>query len=349
MLKRIRDYQIEIGELPTGRNNQITDVEGVKVGHVTVSNQNVQTGVTAILPHSGIHYKEKVLATSHVINGFGKTIGTIQVEELGQIETPILLTNTLSVGTAAEALVEYSLKENPEIGVTTGTVNPVVGECNDGYLNNIRGLHITKEHCFEAISNASIETEEGAVGAGRGMSAFGLKGGIGTSSRVIAIDKKTFTVGVLVLANFGQQKDFMMDGQKMGQQLISMNSDHNEPDKGSIMIILATNLPCSERQLKRICKRTSVGLARVGSYIGHGSGDIVLGFSTANRIFHDEQRSLVSWDVLNENKIDLPFRAAVEATEEAILNALITSQSVKGRDNNQRIGLQDLIGKLRQT
>lgn len=342
--KRLRDYGIIIGKMRTGEKNSITDVKGVKVGHVTLKDKEIQTGVTAILPHEGNTFKEKVMAVSHVINGFGKTMGTIQIDELGTIETPIILTNTLGIGTAADALIDYMLQENEDIGNTTGTVNPVVCECNDQYLNNIRGKFIKKEHIFEAIRNADTDFEEGAVGAGRGMSCLGFKGGIGTSSRILEFDEEIFTIGVLVMSNFGAKGDLLIDGAKVGESVKELKKGMNDSeDRGSIIIILATDIPLTERQLKRISKRAVVGLSRTGSYIGNGSGDVVIGFSTANRINHYEDRYIVPIRILNENKIDMAFRAAAEAVEEAILNSMVCSETVLGKDGNIRESLSHII------
>lgn len=342
--KRLRDYGIIIGRMRTGEKNSITDVEGVKVGHVTLKDNEIQTGVTAILPHDGNIFREKVMAVSHVINGFGKTMGTIQIDELGTIETPIILTNTLGIGTAADALIDYMLEENEDIGNTTGTVNPVVCECNDQYLNNIRGKFIKKEHIFEAIKNADTDFEEGAVGAGRGMSCLGFKGGIGTSSRILEFDEEVFTIGVLVMSNFGIEGDLVIDGVKVGKSVEELKEGMDvSEDRGSIIIILATDIPLTERQLKRISKRAVVGLSRTGSYIGNGSGDVVIGFSTANRINHYESKSIVPIRKLNENKIDMAFRAAAEAVEEAILNSMVCSDTVIGKDGNTRESLSRII------
>jgi D-aminopeptidase len=339
--KRIRDYGITIGILDAGQRNAITDVPGVKIGNVTIKDNKTQTGVTAILPHTGNIFKEKVVASSHVINGFGKTIGTIQLEELGYIETPIILTNTLSVGTAADALIYYMLEQNEEIGLSTGTVNPIVGECNDMFLNDIRGQHVTKEHVLEAIKNASSDFEEGAVGAGRGMSCYHLKGGIGSASRTVNLQDEKFTVGALVLSNFGRGKDLIIDGKKVGEMIDEYEKSSEEPDKGSIMIILATDMPLTERQLKRLSKRAVIGLNRTGSYIGNGSGDVVISFSTANRINHEENEVTTEWQVLNENYMDYAFRAVGEAVEEAVLNSMITAETVVGRDGNKRVSLKE--------
>lgn len=342
--KRIRDYGVEIGTMKTGPYNAITDVEGVTVGHVTLADKDIQTGVTAILPHQGNVFKEKLIAASHVFNGFGKTIGTIQINELGTLETPIILTNTLSVGTAADALIDYMLEQNPEIGRTTGTVNPVVCECNDMHLNDIRAKSITKEHVFQALTNASRDVEEGAVGAGRGMVCYSLKGGIGTSSRVLEMKHGTYTLGVLVLSNFGKLSDLTINGKVIGKRLTYvMPTSHEEKDKGSIIIIAATNLPVTERQLQRIIKRAMTGLSRTGSIVSNGSGELVIGFSTATRIPHENQAELLSIPVIHEEDIDLAFRAIGEATEEAVLNSLITATHVVGRDGNERPALKELL------
>ncbi|WP_400248062.1 P1 family peptidase [Niallia sp. JL1B1071] len=344
--KRLRDYGITIGRLETGSKNAITDVEGVTVGHVTLSNGDIQTGVTAILPHHGNIFKEKVIAASHVINGFGKTMGTIQINELGTIETPILLTNTLSIGTAADALIEYMLQQNEEIGRSTGTVNPIVCECNDMFLNDVRARNITKEHVFEAIANASSEFEEGSVGAGRGMLCYSLKGGIGTSSRIMTMEHGTYIMGVFALTNFGILSDLTIAGNPIGQELKEhLLQAKKDKDQGSVIIIVATDLPVSERQLSRIIKRAVSGLSRTGSIITTGSGEIVIGFSTATKIPHEKPTSSVPVSTIHEEDIDLAFRAVGEATEEAVLNSLITATHVVGREGNERPALKDLIDK----
>src|SRR5690606_6922350 len=269
MQKRVRDYGIHIGTLPTGPLNKITDVKGVKVGHATISNGDIQTGVTAILPHEQNIFNNKVVAASYAMNGFGKTMGTLQIDELGTIETPILLTNTLSVGVVADSLIKYMLKQNKKIGDTTGTVNPVVGECNDMFLNNIRKQSITEEHVKMALKTATTDFEEGSIGAGMGMKCFGLKGGIGSSSRTLTYTHGTYTVGVLVLSNFGEIDQFCLNGKRVGSQITAkLPSTTTDGDKGSIMMITATDLPVTSRQLKRIIKRSSVGLSRTGSFIG---------------------------------------------------------------------------------
>lgn len=345
--KRIRDYGVIIGELSTGRLNSITDVKGVKVGHTTLKHGDINTGVTAILPHEGNIFEDKFMATSHVINGFGKTAGTIQINELGTIETPIVLTNTLSVGIASHALVKYMLKGNEDIGKTTGTVNPVVCECNDGYLNDIRGLHIKEDHVFQAIEQAEVEFEEGAVGAGAGMSCYGLKGGIGTSSRIVEINDQSYTVGMLVLSNFGRGKDLIIDGIRAGAMVEKIKTaKDNSEDKGSIIMIIATDIPMTSRQLERISRRVVIGLGRTGSYMGHGSGEVVISFSTANRIKHYGKESTQTIQVFNENLIDRIFRAVSDATEEAVLNSMICAETTKGRDGHIRYSLQEFIDEI---
>ncbi|WP_394120017.1 P1 family peptidase [Planococcus donghaensis] len=344
--KRIRDYGVKIGRMKPGVLNAITDVEGVTVGHVTLSEGNMQTGVTAILPHQGNLFHDKLIASSHVINGFGKTMGTIQLAELGTLETPIVLTNTLNVGTAANAVIDYMLEKNRDIGTTTGTVNPVVGECNDMFLNDVRGRFVKEEHVRQALDNTGVEFEEGAVGAGRGMLCYSLKGGIGTASRLMEHTHGTYTMGVMVLSNFGMLSDLTIDSNPIGEVLKeNILKAHKEEDKGSVMIIVATDLPLSERQLNRILKRAVTGLSRTGSIITNGSGEIVLGFSTANKIPHVKPHQNLSIETIHEEDMDDAFRSVGEATEEAVLNSLITAEAVVGRDGNERPALKDLLEK----
>lgn len=344
-MKTIRDYGINIGRLKCGKNNLITDVKGVKVGHVTLNEGDVTTGVTAVIPHEGNMFKEKLIAASHVINGFGKTSGTVQIDELGTLETPIMLTNTLSVGTVSTGLIEHMLNHNDDIGKTTGTVNPVVCECNDGYLNDIRGFHVKKEHVHESIEKADVCFEQGAVGAGTGMMCYQLKGGIGSSSRIVELDGKEYTIGIMVLTNFGLKENLVIDGIKAGK-IISEELSKEEMEKGSCIIILATDIPLSYRQLKRVIKRTSVGLARTGSFIGNGSGEVVIGFTTANKINHYEENEIVNIGIVNENKIDRLFNATAEATEEAILNSMICADTTTGRDGHTVVSLKEYINEL---
>lgn len=342
--KTIREYGLKIGSLKTGKRNAISDVEGVTVGHCTLHNEDMKTGVTAILPHEGNVFKEKVIGATHIINGFGKTMGTIQIHELGTIETPIILTNTLSVGVCANALIQYALRENPEIGRTTGTVNPVVCECNDMLINDIRAGFIQEEHVFQAIQNASSDFEEGSVGAGTGMVSFGLKGGIGSSSRLIELISGTYTIGVLVLSNFGQMNEFRLNGQLIGRKLLQLVPLAScEKDQGSIIMIVATDLPVTERQLKRIIKRTQVGLSRTGSFYGNGSGDIVIGFTTANQQPHFPTKTLQTFSAIHESELDQAFLAVADATEEAILNSLISAKTTVGRNSRTYYSLAEYI------
>ncbi len=299
----------------------------------------IRTGVTAILPHSGNIFREKVKAASFVINGFGKSIGLIQVDELGVLETPVLLTNALNVGIVADALVEYMLEMNSEIGVTTGTVNPIVCECNDGFLNDIRGRHVRHDHVRKALHDTTDGLiEEGAVGAGTGMSAFELKGGIGSSSRILPKEFGGYSVGTLVLSNFGLLSDLRIDGVPVGQEL-SMSGDFVNAENGSIIILIATDAPVTSRQLKRMARRATHGLARTGSISGHGSGDIVLAFSAVNRVPHYKYDAKSHTGSVFEEDMIWLFRGVVESTEEAILNSLFKARTMVGRDGNKRIAL----------
>ncbi|MFD2679217.1 DmpA family aminopeptidase [Bacillus seohaeanensis] len=331
--KRLRELGKSIGKYKTGEYNSITDVEGVKVGHCTLredrDDTTIRTGVTAILPHSGNLFREKVFASSHVINGFGKTAGTIQINELGLLESPIMLTNTLSVGDVLQGTVQYMLEKTPEIGDTAGTVNAVVGECNDGYLNDIRGLHVGREHVKKAIESAkSGVVEEGCVGAGTGMLCLGFKGGVGTSSRIHLFGQEKYTVGALVVTNFGQRKDLRIP-------TVSDETSEKQLPDGSIMIILATDAPLNDRQLERLAKRASFGLSRTGSYATHGSGDIVISFSTAHKVPHQPStnENTMSYNFLREDGkyISQLFEMTVDTVEEAIWNSLCKAETITGR------------------
>jgi len=348
---RARELGLIIGVVPPGNLNAITDVPDVRVGQTTVAwgegalrpgHGPARTGVTVVLPHGGNLFREKVPAAIHVLNGFGKCMGIEQVEELGTIESPIALTSTLCVGRVADALVTHGIRDNPEIGITTSTVNPVVGECSDAFLNDIQGRHVREEHVLAAIDAASGGTvEEGSVGAGMGMIAFGFKGGIGTASRVIAPPVGGWTVGILVLANFGLPHQLVIDGVPVGRDLVRRH--HHPPERGSIMIIVATDAPLFDHGLRRMARRAGFGLARTGSMSGHGSGDIVIAFSSAPavRIPHAAGGLTLPLEVVAEQgppgsarAIDALFAATIEATEEAIVNALLRATTVVGRDGN---------------
>ncbi len=341
---RARDAGLSCGALPTGALNSIADVPGVRVGHLTLVHDDIRTGVTAVLPHGGNLYRQKPVAAAHILNGFGKSAGLVQVEELGVIETPILLTNTLSVGACHTALVRHAVAYNPDIGRETATVNPVVMECNDGYLNDIQALAVTEEDAFSAIGAASSQVETGSIGAGCGMRAFGFKSGIGTSSRRLDLDGQRFHLGVLVLANFGRPGDLRLpDGRNIAPHA---ETDATAPEKGSIIIVAATDIPLSDRQLKRVIRRSGAGLARLGSFWGHGSGDIALGFTTANMIAHDEQAALCEIRLLNENRIDLLFEAMADATQEAVLDSLVAAEPMTGRAGHHMPALRDTLVQL---
>ena len=337
-----KESGIKIGRGTPGQRNLITDVPGVKVGHVTIRDgADVNTGVTAILPHEGNLFQDKVMASSCVINGFGKTMGLVQVEELGTIETPIIMTNTLSIGTAATALIKYMLQQNEDIGVKTGTVNPLVCECNDGTLNDIRGLHVKEEHVFEALANCSEDFAEGVVGSGTGMCCLGLKGGIGSASRIVKLDGTEYTVGALVMSNFGGAGRLLIEGRHMGQEI--KDKLEAQQDKGSIIMLIATDIPLSERQLKRVARRAAVGLARTGSYYGNGSGDIAIAFTTANRVPHYSKNAVMDMKMLADSKIDPVFDMAAEAVEEAIISSLYHAETTTGRAGKVKYGLRDFL------
>lgn len=342
---------IRIGELTAGPSNTIADVPGVAVGHVTLSDGPVQTGVTAVRFHGGNAFRDKLPAAAHVLNGFGKSIGLVQVEELGTLETPVVLTNTLSVGTAATALVRHMLETTPEIGDTTGTVNPVVMECNDGAgLNDIRGLHVHESHVRAALDGVSPVFEQGNVGAGTGMSCYGLAGGIGSASRVVRVSRRDYTLGVLTLCNMGRLADLRVDGRAVGPAISErIEVEETGSEKGSIIVLVATDAPLDSRQLRRVATRAGAGIVRTGSHLGSGSGDIALAVSTAEPIPHAPKNSKVmTRSVLHEDAVDRFFRATIEATEEAILNALLAARPSVGKQGRSRRALgefRDLLAR----
>ena len=314
--------ELAIGRMPHGSRNQITDVPGVSVGHATVDVDPCHTGVTVVLPHGENPFTHPVIGASCVFNGFGKTQGLVQVDELGAIETPIALTNTLNVGKVHDALVSWMLARCERDGVPLRSVNPVVCECNDSRMSEIARRPVGEKEVFAAIEAASADFAEGSVGAGRGTTCYGMKGGIGSSSRVIELDGERFALGVLVQSNYGASADF---------RAATLPAGLAECDKGSIIMIVATDLPLTARQLKRVLRRCSVGMARLGSYIGHGSGEIAVGFTTAPR----ERKG--HFDVLRclrEDDMNLPFRAVGEATEEAILKSMLLSGDDRALDGS---------------
>jgi D-aminopeptidase len=335
--KDLRDYGVDIGVLQPGKWNAITDVPGVEVGQKTlIEGDDVRTGVTAILPHAGNIFQDKVPAAVYVGNGFGKLTGTTQIEELGNIETPIVLTNTLSVPTAADALIDYtfSFPANDDVR----SVNPVVGETNDGYLNDIRGRHVTRQDVLDAIRSAHRgAVEQGDVGAGTGTVAFGFKGGIGTSSRRLPENLGGYTVGVLVQTNFGGV--LSIDGVPVGKALHKyyLSDQLDDSPDGSCMIVVATDAPLDSRNLKRLAKRAILGLARTGGIESNGSGDYAIAFSTSEavRVPYESRDTLRKIEVLRNDAVSPLFMAAIEATEEAIVNSLFHAETMTGRDHHK--------------
>ena len=354
---RARDLGIKIGVLPAGANNAISDVTGVTVGHATIiKGENVRTGVTAIVPHAGNLFREKVPGAVFVGNGFGKLAGSTQVNELGEIETPILLTSTLSVPKTADFLIDHmlALPGNEDVR----SINPLVAETNDGGLNDIRGRHVTREDVFSALKNAKGgPVEEGSVGAGTGTVAFGWKGGIGTASRKLPASLGGYTLGVLVQSNFGGV--LKIDGVPVGEELgkyylkdaVSLPKPARERGRngqvdssalthvpasatdadnadGSIIIVIATDAPFDHRQLKRLASRSMIGLGRTGSSMTNGSGDYAIAFSTANRI--NASQNLRDIKVVSNDAMSPLFQAVIEATEEAIINSLLKATAVTG-------------------
>ncbi|MEG9328146.1 P1 family peptidase [Salinimicrobium catena] len=350
--QRPRELGIEIGVMAPGPENSITDVSGVKVGHTTlIKGDSVRTGVTAILPHGGNIFQQKVPAAVYVGNGFGKLAGSTQIKELGNLETPIVLTNTLSVPTAMNAVISYvlDLKENEDVR----SVNAVVGETNDGYLNDIRGRHVSEEDVIAAIENASEERpKEGNVGAGTGTIAFGYKGGIGTASRLLPESLGSYTVGVLVQSNFGGV--LQIDGVQVGEKLKKFffsNELLNNVD-GSCMIVVATDAPLDNRNLERLAKRAFLGLAKTGGIASNGSGDYIIAFSTAEsmRIPYKIENRLLSKEVVPNDLMSPLFMAAIEATEEAIINSLFMAETMTGFEGRkiEKLPVEKVIEMIKE-
>ncbi|MEM6525200.1 MAG: P1 family peptidase [Bacteroidota bacterium] len=348
--KRIRDYGISIGILNPGKNNAITDVPGVRVGHTTlIVEDNVRTGVTAVLPHGDNIFQSKVPAAIYLGNGFGKLTGYSQVKELGNLETPIVLTNTLSVPIASDALISYTLDQEENQKVRS--VNSVVGETNDGWLNDIRGRHVKKEHVLGAIESAKEgPVEEGNVGAGTGTICFQYKGGIGTSSRVLPKASGAYTVGVLVQTNFGGVLE--INGVPIAKELGNYPKQFTYDVDGSCMIVVMTNAPLDSRNLERLAKRAMMGLAKTGGIASNGSGDYVIAASTAEelRIPYSSGSQLMEMNVLRNEAISPLFLAVIEATEEAILNSLFVAKTMEGRDNHtiESLPINDVVALLKK-
>ena len=348
-MPRARELGLVGPGLPVGPLNAITDVAGVLVGHATLiagegalrpGHGPVRTGVTVLRPHGGNLFREKTPAAVYTLNGYGKPLGFEQVRELGLLEASIALTNTLNVGLVVDALVQAALDESPEIGITTSSVNVVVGETNDGYLSDLQGRHVRAEHVRAALTSAAGgPVAEGNVGAGTGTSAFGWKAGLGTASRRLPPTAGGYTLGALVQANFGRAAQLTIRGVPVGQTLTPPRDEPSGP--GSVMIVLATDAPLDVRQLGRLGPRAGVGLARLGSTLDHGSGDFVIAFSTAATVPHHppaltEHRPVVIDEARLMNWL---FPAVAEAVEEAVLNALCAAETMVGRDGHVRHAL----------
>jgi len=330
---RIRDYGVVIGELPTGPLNAVTDVEGVRVGHATIREEGeLYTGVTVILPHGGNLFQEKVPAAVFVANGFGKLIGSTQVYELGVLETPIALTSTLSVWKVADALAEWVLEQPGNEDVRS--INPLVGECNDGYLSNIRRRAVGRQAVRQALEAARPgPVEEGSIGAGTGTTCLGFKGGIGTASRRLPESLGGWTVGVLVQTNFGGSLTVagVPVGRLLGKLVLDQAFRDSRAEHGSCMMILATDAPLTSRQLRRLATRAPLGLSRVGSSMAHGSGDYAVAFSAHPQVRElSERRKPAAYPRVPDDELSPLFQAVVEATEEAVLNSLFAAETVVG-------------------
>jgi len=332
-----------IGILPAGPRGTLADVAGVTVGHCTLAAGEIQTGVTVIRPHAGDPFLDKVPAAVVVINGFGKSVGILQVNELGVLETPIALTNTFSVGAVATAQIRAAIAAHPGIARTTTSVNPLVFECSDAFLSDMQALSISDAHYDEALAAASPDFLRGSVGAGRGMSCFGLKGGIGTASRFVRIGSEDLMLGALVLANFGRMESLTLAGRRIGPALVQrIAARPAQRDDGSIIVVLATDAPLDHRQLRRVAMRAAAGIGRTGSYYGHGSGDVALAFSTAQTVPHAPAAGVLSHSTLAEPMLEALFDAAAEATEAAIIDALFAATTVTGFKGHTRYALVDV-------
>ncbi len=342
---RARELGIAPGYLPTGAHNAITDVAGVRVGHATLIRGSgtlvpgegpVRTGVTAILPHPHDLFLDKVTGAVVCINGFGEVTNTQQVDEMGVLEGPLMLTNTMNVARVADAVIDWAFEHSAEMGVTTWGISPIVAETSDSYLNDLRGRHVHREHVYQALENARDgAVTEGAVGGGTGMICYEFKGGIGTSSRVLPDEYGGFTVGVLVQSNFGARHKLMIDGVPVGRELADYEERIQRETQGSVIVVIATDAPMTSRQLKRMGMRATHGLARTGTQGGNTSGDFAIAFSTTRMRPHHPTGLTLSLEQVVEAGplINLLFEAVVEATEEAVLNSLFQAETMTGRDN----------------
>jgi D-aminopeptidase len=357
--KRIRDLGIAIGTLSPGPLNAITDVDGVLVGHVTLNRGEgklrpgqgpVRTGVTAILPHGGDLWNEKVPAATYVLNGTGEMTGSIWIETQGALDVPILLTNSMNVGRVMDGVVAYMMKRYPDIGIGDDVVTPTVAECDDSAFNDARGIHVSIEDTVRAIESAKGgPVDEGTVGAGTGMMAFGFKSGIGTSSRVLPEEQGGYTVGVLVNSNmWDDRENLRFDGVPVGREIVEAKPARGKD--GSIVIAIATDAPLDHLKLKRLASKASLGLARTGATSSHGSGDLFIAFSTANRVPHKSKERTFTMRIVADAHLDPIFRAVQDATEEAILNALTMATTTVGRDGNtaRAIPLDQLVAIMKK-
>lgn len=344
---RLRDLGVSIGPLPTGQRNAITDVPGVRVGQVTrIEGESdgllvpgkgpVRTGVTAVFPAEGDVFLERVFASSFKLNGAGEVMGLLQVDEWGLCETPILLTTTLSVGRVADATLSWLLRRHPEIGQTFDVVLPLVAECDDSYLNDSVGRHVTEADVFRALDSAhGGAVEEGSVGAGTGMQTFDFAGGIGTSSRAVRVGGVLSTVGALVLSNFGQRDHLRIDGVPVGR-LLEPGFAHlpRRPAAGSIVVLLATDVPLIPGQIARVCRRAALALGRLGGYAANNSGEFIVAWSTANRIPRARPFGRHAVETVLEDELDPLYQATIDAVEEAVLNAICAGVEVRGRSGH---------------
>ncbi|WP_373048203.1 P1 family peptidase [Vulgatibacter sp.] len=343
---RARELGLPLGRYRPGPHNAITDVEGVLVGHATIVRGSgrlvpgrgpVRTGVTAILPAGGGVFDERVVGGGFVLNGAGELSGLTQLMEWGLIETPILLTNTLSVGAVSDAVVNWLVERHPGIGAEHDVLIPLVGECDDSWLNDVAGRHVRQEHVFEALRSAKGgPVAEGNVGGGTGMITCDLKGGIGTASRKLPEKQGGYTLGVLVMSNFGRLADLRVAGLPIGEHLARKlrGMAVRRSLYGSIIAVVATDAPLQTHQISRLCKRVALGIGRVGSYAAHGSGEIVIGFSTANRVPRRSRKMVYRIKVLLDTRMDPLYQAVMECTEEAILNALCMATGMEGANGN---------------
>ncbi|QAT85264.1 D-aminopeptidase [Corallococcus coralloides] len=343
---RARELGLPLGRFKPGKYNAITDVEGVLVGHTTIIEGSgplrpgygpVRTGVTAILPNLGNIFMERMSGGGFVLNGAGEVSGMTQLMEWGLIETPILLTNTMAVGAVSDGVANYLVQRYPGIGDEHDVIIPVVGECDDSWLNDVSGRHVRQEHVFAAINNAkSGPVQEGNVGGGTGMVTCDFKGGIGTSSRKLPEVLGGYTLGVLVMSNFGKMHNLRVGGLPVGEVLVEKfkNTPHRGKSYGSIIAVVATDAPLLSHQINRLCKRVGLGIGRVGSYAAHGSGEIVVGFSTANIIPRRTQKMVYKMKILLDQRLDPLYEAVMEATEEAILNAMCMAEPMTGVNDN---------------